>query len=72
MKRTFRPGTSFRKPTRTKIQQKINLMNCILHRESFSDAVIESLSKSYDHPVDEVRAMVDAELAKREVRRGAA
>ena len=72
MKRNFRPGASFRKPTRTKIQQKINLMNCILHRERFTDADIASLAAGYDHSEAEVRAMIAELLADREVRRGAA
>lgn len=72
MKRNFRPGTSFRKPTRTKIQQKINLMNCILHRERFTDADIATLAAGYDHSEAEVRAMISELLADREVRRGAA
>lgn len=75
MKRNFRPGASFRKPTRTKIQQKINLMNCILHRERFTDADIASLAAGYGHSEAEVRAMVAEEMqrrAEREVRRGAA
>lgn len=75
MKRNFRPGASFRKPTRTKIQQKINLMNCILHRERFTDADISSLAAGYDHSEAEVRAMIAEEMqrrADREVRRGAA
>ena len=72
MKRNFRPGASFRKPTRTKIQQKINLMNCILHRERFTDADIATLAAGYDHSEAEVRAMISELLADREVRRGAA
>lgn len=72
MKRNFRPGASFRKPTRTKIQQKINLMNCILHRERFTDADIASLAAGYDHSEAEVRAMISKLLAEREARCGPA
>lgn len=64
--------TNFRKPTRTKAMQKVALMQCILNRDTFSERDIEGLSRGYGESVEDVRAMVAAELARRESRRGAA
>lgn len=66
---TYRGRTNFRKPTRTKIGQKIALMQCIMHRESFSERDIEGLARGYGQSVDVVRSMVAEELARREARR---
>lgn len=66
---TYRGRTNFRKPERTKIGQKIALMQCIMHRESFSERDIEGLSRGYGQSVDVVRSMVAEELARREARR---
>lgn len=65
---TYRGRTNFRKPTRTKIGQKIALMQCILHRDSFTDADIESLARGYGHSEDDVRAMVAEEMTRRGAR----
>ncbi len=64
----FKSAGGFRKPTRTKIGQKIALMQCILHRESFTERDIEGLSRGYGHSIEDVRAMVADELARREAR----
>lgn len=63
-----RRPAQFRKPQRTKIHQKINLMNCILHRDRFTDADIASLAAGYGHSEADVRAMVADELSRREAR----
>lgn len=69
MKRGYKPSASFRKPTRTKAMQAIALMQCILNRDSFSERDIESLSRGYGRSIEDVRAMVADELARREARR---
>lgn len=58
----------FRKPTRTKVGQKIALMQCILARDSFTDSDIESLARCFGHSEADVRVMVDEELQRRESR----
>jgi hypothetical protein len=69
MRRGFKPKGSFRKPGPTKIGKRIALMQCILNRESFTESDIESLARGFGHPIEDVRDMVTAELAKREARR---
>lgn len=64
----FKSAGGFRKPTRTKIGQKIALMQCILHRETFTDRDIESLARGYGQSEDDVRAMVAEEMARRGAR----
>lgn len=63
---------NFRKPTRTKAMQNVALMQCILNRDSFTERDIEGLARGYGRSVEDVRAMVADELARREARRGAA
>lgn len=62
----------FPKPAPTKIGKRIALMDCILHRDSFTEADIESLARGFGETPDAVRVMVEEELARREARRGAA
>lgn len=62
----------FPKPAPTKIGKRIALMDCILHRDGFTDADIESLARGFGETPESVRAMVEEELARREARRGAA
>lgn len=59
---------NFRKPARTKIGQRIALMQCILNRDSFTDSDVESLARGFGHSIDDVRAMVADEIARREAR----
>ena len=72
----MRPGASFRKPTRTKTGQLINLMNCLMHRDGpFTDADVDTFSRCYGMPQDKVRGLIAEEMqrrAEREARRGAA
>ena len=62
----------FPKPGPTKIGKRIALMDCIMHRDRFTEADIDSLARGFGHSVEDVRAMVADELARREARRGAA
>lgn len=61
----FKSAGGFRKPTRTKIGQKIALMQCILARDSFTERDIEGLSRSYGYSVDDIRAMIADKNARR-------
>lgn len=65
---TFNRKKQFRKPERTKIGQKIALMQCIMHRESFSERDIEGLARGYGHSEAEVRAMIAEEMQRRAAR----
>lgn len=73
---SYSPRKSFRKPTRTKIGQKINLMQCLMNRDGpFTDADVDTFSRSFGMSQDVVRAMIADEMqrrAEREARYGAA
>lgn len=62
----------FPRPAPTKIGKRIALMDCILHRDRFTEADIESLARGFGEPPETVRVLVQEELARREARRGAA
>ena len=61
-------SASFRKPNRTKAMQAVALMQCILNRDTFTERDIEGLARGYGRSVEDVRAMVSDELARREAR----
>lgn len=59
----------FPKPAPTKIGKRIALMGCILHRDRFTEADIESLARGFGETPESVRVMVEEELSRRETRR---